>query len=163
MHSLLCANKQYKCFWQGFNLLGFIPACTAFRSFCNECSTSTIDEELHWMEVSSANVNLVVLNGLEVGVDLLGSWQNSLQNLRGLDFHLTSQMIVIGGFGRPEHCSSLVSKLSVVVPGLEYVTLYNLPVSQVSLDSCFTNIWVPCPGQRILFHSRCFLLQFCLL
>ena len=37
--------------------------------------------------------------------------------------HLAGQMIVIGGFGRPEHSSSLVPKLSVVAPGLGGVTL----------------------------------------
>ena len=73
------------------------------------------------------------------------------------DLHLTSQMIVIGGFGRPEHSSSFVPKLSVVAPGLRGVTLYSLSVSQISLDSCFTNLWLPCPGQRVLFHSQCFL------
>ena len=34
------------------------------------------------------------------------------------ELYLTGQMIVIGGFGRPEHSNNLVLKLSVVVPGL---------------------------------------------
>ena len=64
--------------------------------------------------------------------------------------HLAGQMIVIGGFGRPEHSSSLVPKLSVVAPGLRDVTLYSLPVSQVSLDSCFTNFWLRAQGRVTL-------------
>jgi len=50
-----------------------------------------------------------------------------------------SQMIVVGGFSRPEHSSSLATKQSVDVPGLGDVTLCSLLVSQVSVDSCFTN------------------------
>lgn len=48
--------------------------------------------------------------------------------------YFTSQVIVVGGFSRLEQSSSLVTKHSVGVPDLGGVTLYSLPVSQVSLE-----------------------------
>ena len=47
-----CANQYYKRFsrvqfYNTCSLLAFIHACTIFWSFCNECSKSATDGELH--------------------------------------------------------------------------------------------------------------------